>query len=161
MQLCGLVAAPRTRRSDSVGCCFISGEGVLAGQGVDATDGVVQDDATEARSDGAAHVERLPAGSTPWPNADHATRPSMICVGLGVISSASIISALDNRWRHWMLRLLSISCRAFITNAAARRKGHPHHLLYPASIPASASPSSRSPNIPVGIPKLLKQISKS
>jgi len=74
------VATPRARSSDSVaaGCCFISGEGVgvgvVAGQGVDATDGVVQDDAMEARSDGAAHVESLPAGSTPWPNADHATR---------------------------------------------------------------------------------------
>jgi hypothetical protein len=71
------VATPRARSSDSVaaGCCFISGEGegvgvgvgVVAGQGVDATDGVVQDDAMEARSDGAAHVESLPAGSTHGP----------------------------------------------------------------------------------------------
>ena len=36
--------------------------------------GMVEDDATKARSAGAAHVEGLPAGSTPRPHADHAPR---------------------------------------------------------------------------------------
>ena len=90
------MAAPWTRQSDSVVSGAGAGEGVgvgvLAGQGVDATCGVMQDDPLEARSAGAAHVEGLPAGSTPWANAHHATRRSSpICVGLLGVSTARVI----------------------------------------------------------------------
>jgi hypothetical protein len=73
--------APWTRHSDSllaVGVFIVSGEGVLAGQGVDADVGMVHDDGTKVRDAGAAHAERLATGSAPWPDADH-SRLRCIC----------------------------------------------------------------------------------
>ena len=71
----GIREAPRT--SDSVRrALIVAGEGVLAGEGVDGA-GMVEDDATKARSADDAHVERTPAGSTPRPHAHHAPRLQM------------------------------------------------------------------------------------
>ena len=86
----GIREAPRTshsgRRRRPV---IVAGEGVLTGEGVDGA-GMVEDDAAKARSAGPAHVERLPAGSSPRPHADHTPRlhPSIIHIHT---ASASIL----------------------------------------------------------------------
>jgi hypothetical protein len=72
----GMREAPGTGHSASARrplVVVVAGEGVLVGQRVDGA-GMVEDDAAKARSAGAAHVERLPAGSAPRPHADHAPR---------------------------------------------------------------------------------------